>query len=224
MSNSRVVTTACGGGFPEFHLKYNSRKVLERDVAWLVRYLENAVVSGEEYAHGNTLQVGWVVVQIREVGASGRLSVFEPDFKGLPIRFTESVTSSLWHLRLQLGAVESLGLQADFPNSRQSALCCSRLGVAGSDIFLRRDGSEGNDSGWFVGCADSGHDHNEPGNLKRLSLYELVCRYYSVVDFLAFPAGYGFVLRGKALDILSESGHVIPEPGSLLAHKYRTVR
>ncbi len=219
MVDSAVVTIRCGHGHPDFELKYNRDVVLKDDLLWLSEYLENMVDSGVRYRPDETLQIGWVVTQVRYASDSEKLSIFEPDFAGSPLAFTESVTMSLGHLRLQLGALESLGLEADFPSTRQSAICCNRLSDFGG-LFLRREEACGHDSGWFIGCLDSDHNHDRVENLKRSSLYELVCENPSVVEFLAFPVGVSILLRGSYLEILEGEGEMKPKPGSLLDQKF----
>jgi len=94
----------------------------------------------------------------------------------------------LRHLRLQKSVVESVGLEniLAFPNIRQSGIICSRHQDS-IDFVMDRSKSENQDSGWFVGCEDPNHNHNDPANLQRTSLYELVLAKPDCIPFLALP-------------------------------------
>jgi hypothetical protein len=61
----------------------------------------------------------------------------------------------------------------------------------------RSEGTNERDSGWFVGCRDHGHDHNDPGNLRCLSLYEAYLGQRGIQGFVTFPAGATVVIERK---------------------------
>lgn len=45
------------------------------------------------------------------------------------------------------------------------------------------------DSGWFVGCLDDDHDHNDSDNLLCVSLYEAYTKQKGIQSFVTFPVG-----------------------------------
>jgi hypothetical protein len=188
----RTVTTAkcCVLGHPEFTLAYDLRQVLERDVRWYAGVLEQIVQSGSRFKPGDSLQLGWSVVRVTSL-PDGTLGLEEYDLKGMPPKRQAGGTESLRVLRLQKDTLESVlpAKSLTLPSLVQSCIVCTRL--ASSKTFLiQRDAAQGEVSGWFLGCADSAHDHNVVANLKKVSLYEAIvvhCR--AALPFLAFPPG-----------------------------------
>ena len=51
--------------------------------------------------------------------------------------------------------------------------------------MTRSDPTDSADSGWFVGCLADDHDHQQPANLTRVSLYEAFLRQPAIQGFLA---------------------------------------
>ena len=98
--------------------------------------------------------------------------------QSMPIVWEQTVSRTLRDLRLQKDVVESVLSPDDlsFPSLLQSGLICTRLGTTTGLIMERVEGS-GNDSGWFCGCYDADHDHNDAAELKCVSLYEAAVCY-----------------------------------------------
>jgi hypothetical protein len=213
-------TTRCSRhGHSEFRITADPAvAVVEGDATWLLEWLEDTVAQGTRFADGQTCQVGWVVTQIRQDGG-GDLSIWEPDMCHLPVEWSESVSRTLAHLRLQKDVVESMlpSEELAFPSMVQSAIVCTRLQEA-EDLVLERSAPAAADSGWFCGCREDDHDHNDSTELRRVSLYEAaVKRTPQIIPYLALPpgvliavaAGLPVVFRdGKPLDV---------HPGSYLA-------
>ena len=102
----------------------------------------------------------------------------------------DSVTRTLADLRQQRDVAESFNphIELDFPTMLQSALVCADLSIREAAV-MARDAPDGRDSGWFFGCGNPHHDHNDPANLLRVSLDEVGCRNPRVIRYLALPAG-----------------------------------
>lgn len=211
----RRMTTRCHAyGHPEFILEV-ARSILAEDSDWLIQYLENSVARGEVFRAGETLQTGWMINSFRE--CSEGLMVFEPDMIARPIRFVNSVTRTLTHLRLQKDVAESVGLEDCllFPSIRQSAIACKAWGEVESFSLSRFD-PEGADSGWFVGCLMD-HDHDAPENLERVSLYDIGSTHSILVQFLALPPGVSLLLENEDVSFL-KNGEPLPiREGTLLS-------
>lgn len=198
-SKQIVRTTECQRQrHPEFRLSFDSTQVVDPDVMWLLGFLTKNVASGIQYKPDQLFQIGWMILKVHS-NEEGTLSLFEPDFEDLPIRFIDSVTQTLVHLRLQKSVLESVAMEdsVTFPSLLQSALTCTRSKDR-ADFLMERFESSANDSGWYLGCLDNDHDHNDPTNLKRLSLYELACGRPACVPFVALPPQS--VVEAKAND------------------------
>jgi hypothetical protein len=197
-------------GHAEFSISYDSGQIVNEDAIWLISYLENAVISGTVFRVGETIQIGWMVNEIAKQ-ADG-LTLLEPDFSGVPITWRKSVDTTLAHLRLQKSVAESVALGVQMPSICESAIVCERFPDS-KQLLLTRDEPQGNDSGWFLGCSDSSHDHNNPKVLRRISLYEAVTKRRDVVEYIALPSGIRIVtgsppqisLKDQVLQIVADS-------------------
>lgn len=206
----------------EFRITYDPAIVpVEGDVRWLVGWLEQSVAHGKRFAPGQTCQLGWIVTEVRQ-GNDGHLSFWEPDMRVVPVAWTESVSNTLAHFRLQKDVVESV-LSADalsYPSMCQSAIICSRLGQK-DGLVMERSDSSGTDSGWFFGCREDDHEHNEVAELQRVSVYEAAVRHApQIVPYLALPTG---VLLGvnKGVPAIFQGGELLEfKPGSFLAARH----
>lgn len=207
---------------PEFHINYDPALVpVQDDVRWFAGWLEQSVAQGKQFAPGQTCQIGWMVTEVRQ-GNDGLLSFWEPDMQAMPVAWVESVSNTLAHLRQQKDVVESV-LSADSltcPSMLQSALICTRLGRQDGFVMERTD-SSGTDSGWYFGCADENHEHNEVTELRCVSVYEAAVRYApQIVPYLALPTGL-IILVSEGVPSIFQDGELLKfKPGSFLAARH----
>lgn len=191
-------TTKCKKhGHSEFKLSFDDY-VIDPWIDWLVDYLEKSVKS-ENYEDGETMQIGWMVNLIKK--ENGDLTLCEPDFKKMPVHWVASVSATLSHLFLQKYVAESLGLEKklDIPTLTNTAIRCNKFGKQGAKFFASRtEPSENNpdDSGWFLGCVDEKHDHNNPKTLSLISLYEAATINPSIVPYLSLPENVSVMETG----------------------------
>lgn len=215
-----LTTTTCRRyRHPEFRLRYDPEILaVEDDVKWFFSWLEESVSQGKRYVAGETCQVGWGMVEFRK-DKYGDLTIWEPDMRQIPIAWSESVSRTLAHLRLQKDVVESvLSLEkACFPSMRDSAIICSRLGRC-EGLVMERGKPEGNNSGWYFGCNDENHDHDDIAELRCVSLYEAAVNYSPrIVPFLALPEGILVVSSRSGWSIFQDGDRLDLTPGSYLA-------
>jgi hypothetical protein len=182
-------TTRCKQfAHPEVVVGYADTGVVQEDVANLIRILESMVEAGSSFEPGETVEVGWLYGQFREHHA-GALTLYEPDLKAFPVSWVLGVTNILVTKRFQLDVADSFDLRerASFTTFRHSCLICSEY-RAGIDFFMSRSQPENATSGWFIGCLNEQHDHNDPNKLICISTYELVTRVSrSPLMYLALP-------------------------------------
>jgi hypothetical protein len=193
----RVTTKHCAKyGQREISVAYDENLVLESDVNWLLGWLESEAARGRRFLASETIQIGWMVTKL-ETFKGGMLEICEPDMKAFPVKFVNSVTNTLIHLRFQKMVVESIDCAQEFsiPSLRQTAITCNSLGEH-AGVFMDRHVPKDNDSGWFVGCADSRHDHQDLKNLRVMSLYEIVvCHEPVIIRYVALPPGISVLIR-----------------------------
>jgi len=226
MSPSQTrTTTQCGRhGHPEFTIQFDSPPVPESAVNWFIRFLEGDVAAGASYKADETLQVGWVICKLL-LRSDGTLGVCEPDFKGMPVNWLESVTRTLLHLFIQKSVAESVDLEFQFPTYLNTGIVCTDF-YASTGFLLSRDEpslKNDNDSGWFFGCRNREHDHNSPDSLRLSTLYECAVRKPSIVQYLALPVRTKLVVpdsNNPAEFAITFDGQIIePKEGSYLARK-----
>jgi hypothetical protein len=207
---------------PEFRITYDPAIVpVEADLRWFLGWLEQSIAQGKRFAPGQTCQIGWMLTEVRQ-GNDSLLSLWEPDMRAMPVSWTESVSNTLAHLRLQTDVVESV-LSADalsYPSIRQSAIICTRLGQK-DGLVMERTEPSGADSGWFFGCREKDHQHNDVAELLRVSLYEAAIRYApQIVPYLALPKGV-LIAVSKGVPAIFQDGELLDlKPGSFLAARH----
>ena len=70
------------------------------------------------------------------------------------------------------------------------------------------------ESGWFIGCCDHEHDHNNPAELSTGHLYHLVVSFPGLFPYLAMPVGYQILFEEHQAIIFhpgEQHGQVDPE-------------
>src|SRR5437867_369975 len=186
-----ITSSGCGKyNQPEFRLRFDPELALERDDRELDETLEGHVASGQKIMSGQYLRFGWMGLHFHEL-TKHLLAVQEPDLRGFPVQFVDSVTATLRHLRWQKDCAVSVGVPEplSFPTMFQSAAICRRL-APNQPFLMERKPPTDDDSGWFIGCSDVSHEHGRADKLVRASLYEIVLRFHqAVAAFLALPAG-----------------------------------
>lgn len=189
----------------------------KQDVEWLIDWFENSVGDGERYSDGELVQIGWMLNLLSAMD-DGRLLLREPDMQAIPIEWTDGVTETLRHLRLQKDTAESLGLGSDlqFPTIRHSAILGVDVDWNTHAFILERVAATAMDSGWFVGRLGSSLDYNDPENLHRVSLYEAVVRCPNIVMFMSLPFGIKVEYSDENIAVWLDGRLVTPSANSYL--------
>jgi len=197
-------------------INFDGSKALPEDGRALIRHLEERVTTGTSFRSGDMIQIGWTLANVRD-DSDGGLRLYEPDMKEIPIRWTEGVTTTLAHLRLQKDAAASFGREPDFPSIRDSILIANDLVQTSTSFVLERGHPSANDSGWFLGVRGTSLDYNESSNLRRDSLYRTALDHPQLIMYLALPAGFRVLINGRSARFFLEGKPADPAPGTLLA-------
>ena len=74
------------------------------------------------------------------------------------------------------------------------------------------------DSGWFIGCCSSDHDHNNSKELAKLHLIHLVGEFPGLFPYIAMPVGTQLVFETSQVIVFhpGEQGGQV-DPGNLLS-------
>jgi hypothetical protein len=207
---------------PEFAVEWSGDDALKPWLNNFLGWLEGEVATGTQFEPGEIVQFGWSFLKATP-RPDGTLALFEPDFTSMPVAFVDSVSNTLFHTMLQRFAADSLDLTTaiEIPSLRQSCIVCSRFGPEQDVLLDRARPSNEQDSGWFFGCTQPDHDHNDPKECERKSLYEVAALGDSrLIPFLALPPGVKVYLEQSTLAVWQEGKELKCKPGSYLAKKY----
>jgi len=218
---TRKTTECTRHGHVEFTIQYEN-PMPESIVNWLIKFLEGDVAAGAAYKADETLQVGWMICKLLS-RSDETLGICEPDFKAMPVNWTESVTRTLFHLFTQKSVAESVDMDFQFPSYLNTGIVCTDL-YSGTGFLMSRDEpskNNENDSGWFFGCRNRDHNHNSADTLRLTTLYECAVRKPSIIQYLALPVrttvAVGNPNRPWEFAITFDGKLLEPKEGSYLA-------
>ena len=149
---------------------------------WLLDYFANGLANGAHFAPGQTVQIGWMIVQL-QAAEEGVLEVWEPDFQVFPIRWIRGVNWTLRHVILQRSICDELKCEPEFPSLRHSGVMSRGFKIS-KDFKISRDTPNAADSGWVF--MEPGYSGTQ-GEYQ--SLYQLALWNMRIVPFLALPPG-----------------------------------
>lgn len=200
-------------------ISFSTSTAIEPDREFLKTYFEDGIRAGVIFKPDQLVQVGCMITRLVTV-SSDELEVYEPDMKQMPIQFTGSADNTLVILRKQKSVNESLNLQNQivFAPVNHYLITCSQYRQ--KDFIMDRGEVENNNTGWFIGCTDKDHDHNNIENLKRISVYEAMLAKPEIIELLALPPGT-FVIKSEInLIIYKDDIELSVQQGSYLQQKY----
>lgn len=216
-------TTKCGQfKHPEFTLEADESAVPATHLQDMAKTIESMVAQGSVFKPGETSQVGWMITEVQRYGTS-QLTLVEPDMKSFPIKWVPGITHTLRQKMIQVFMLDSVSLRDDMeiPSILQSLLVCTRY--TSSSFFMNRsENPNETDSGWFVGCLEDGHNHNDPANLRCVSLYEAYLHQHGIEGFVTFPVGSMIVCEpGEGVTIFKDGQKCSIQKGSMLEAWFR---
>ena len=212
---------------PEFVIEVDETRIPDEQIKLFIQNLEGLVAGGRVFQPQETFKLGWMTTEVRAYEGS-RLTLYEPDMKSWPIRFVPGISESLHQEMMQVFFIDSLAIprqEMEIPDIRQSAMVCSRYQEA-RDLFLARsEPFEKTDSGWFVGCLDDDHDHEEVENLTVVTLYQAFLSRPEIEVWASFPRGTLIALEeGLVPRITRDDIPLDIQPGSFLERMIRRWR
>lgn len=215
----KISTTRCKKfGHQEFVLEADESSVPDIYLREMADTIERMVEEGECFSLGQTFQIGWMITQVEAYDAT-QLTLVEPDMEAFPIKWIPGITHTLRHKMLQVFMLDSVSLryQMQIPTILQSLIACNKYSSP-NFLMVRSDPTNERDSGWFVGCLDKNHDHNDTAHLHCISLYEAYLNQRGIHGFVAFPTGIMIVMDQKrGLSIVNDKDEPLAvQPASFL--------
>jgi len=193
----QITTTQCSRHrHPEFVLECDERLIPPENLQRVADTIESMVASGSKFKADQTFQIGWLFTLVKPYDKV-RLTLVEPDMRQMPIQWVSGITQTLRQMMVQLFMLDSVNMRSSMTIShlQQSLIACTRY--TEPDFVMERVQEEGHASGWFLGCADEGHDHNARDNLFLVSLYEAYLNQPAIEGFLTFPPGSTITVSRK---------------------------
>jgi len=183
-------------------------RVEQRYVDDQLAALAAAIDGGVEFSESEgEFRIGWMLTDLVRTDA-GYLQIHEPDFVHMPIRSVASLDRTFLHFASQVRMAEKLGFgdQLDLPTIAHACLVCGRY-HEGERYVMERFAPEGlRDSGWYIGCADASHDHNDAQNLRRISLYEACLQRPLLAAYVGLPVGVQVLISAQGLEAATHQG------------------
>lgn len=190
-------TTRCSAhGHPELTIRFGREVPVPGLERMLLGYFEEQVARGTKFLAGQTVQIGWATLRLMQ-RQDGTLGVLEPDLRG-ELKWIESVDQSLFETWRQKEILDSVGLaeRAAFPRQALMAIVCTKAWDSPTLMLARTEPTGPTDSGWFIGCADEAHDHQQPDALVAVPLIEVAVRLPPLTQFFALPPGVDALVIG----------------------------
>lgn len=154
---------------------------------------------------GQTMTYGWTLLHFRSSreedvpAVEGKLIIQElvDPWSDEPAAYQDGCYGSILLKRIQNRVIirRRITGESDAPYRYHHAIVCANLHPALPDRFVMErvrepDGTSGErNSGWYFGCLDHQHDHDQPENLLSAHLLHLVEQRRYIFPYLSLPVG-----------------------------------
>lgn len=157
----------------------------------LILWLKNRDVKA-----GEMVQFGWFWfrVVVNELG----IDLESLDFAAMGSWSCDLKNAGTIH-RLQQDVLEREAIEPQDCHLCQYATITRSYLPGHPSVYMKRDGPQGSDSGWFVGVQDNDRDINDPDNLYRESLYELTIKDRRFAPYWLLPNPYAVLFDGNSV-------------------------
>lgn len=183
----------------------------------LISYFEDAVDAGARFAAGETVQYGWALLLL-QADTDGALSLWEPDFKSMPIAWSRGCGQALRHAALQHAVCEIVRVEPAISSLRQPAVVSAGFPTAMDGFVMSREPDDGGGSGWLLRELEP-PDHDAT----LMSLYQAAIAQPRIIPFLALPPGTTVTYAGRTL-IIAGTGFEATSATSDLLRSLRDFR
>ena len=169
--------------------------VTDEGISRVLQYVSDYIAtSGQHILAGETMRYGWSTIRFVPTASPTILNIeeltnpFAPGNEG----FSVGASKAIAILTEQDATVHRNGIAkvAHHPHRSELALICRRLTPNPPPkvmVFDRIKANRSDDSGWFVGCGNTEHNHNDFNELSRLHLVYLTSLNALIVNYLAMP-------------------------------------
>jgi hypothetical protein len=183
----------------------------------VLRYISDYVTSAHQVLMpGETMRYGWSTLRFAQDPGDPALTIEE---LAQPLStendvFVRGAAKAIAILRAQDDTVRRNGggSSAHHPHRSERAVICRRLSPTSAHVmvFDRIKARQNDQSGWFVGCGSTTHDHNDVNELASLHLVHLSERDPRIVPYLAMPEDSRIVFEPEQVFVFGpneQEGH-----------------
>lgn len=195
-------------GHLEMRIKYGSGVGVE-DTSKVLTYISDYLLtSGQRIQHNETMRYGWSTLRFNANSEIGMLTIEELEKPLDPYanEYIEGVARSVAILNQQDATVARNGIigQGHHPHRTEMAVICRHIRPDSTVMVLDRiKTSAVDDSGWFIGCGRSDHNHNDPNELARIHLVYIVESRPNLLMYMAMPDETRVVLDRNSVIVFS---------------------
>lgn len=189
----RAVTQGMAGmGQYEFALDITDH-VTDDTATQVLRYVTDYVAtSGQKILPGETMRYGWSTLRFTQDGEWLVVEELANPFATSADAYIRGAARSIAILTEQDAAVQRNAIPAagHHPHRSELAVVCRRLAPDQPRtvmVFDRLKSQRTDDSGWFIGCGNQAHNHNDVNELARIHLVYVAELDPRVVYYLAMP-------------------------------------
>lgn len=195
----------------------------------LLEFLESYITGKQKYIlPGQTLPYGWTV--LRFVSDEQQVSGIESDvlliqekqyISSRKNQYTSGVSCTMALLQLQHEAMQRNRVtgEAAYPSSSQLVIVCTRampekIQYLRPLMVHRAWQPTMHRSGWFIGCCEHEHDHDNPHELASVHLSHIIERFPGLFPYVAMPVGTQLLFEDNQAIIFhpgEQYGQVDPE-------------
>lgn len=172
----------------------------------LLRYIGDYIaISGQHIRPNETMRYGWSTLRFTKSTNEPLLIIEElkDPFSAASSVYIAGADTAVSVLNEQDAAVQRNGIEraAHHPHRSEIAVICRHVTPTSAVlVFDRIKTTRADDSGWFVGCGNPDHDHNDTRELARMHLIYLAEALPQIVTYLAMPEDSRVVFEnGKAI-------------------------
>ncbi len=172
---------------------------------WLISYFNDQVQGGVRFKAGQTIQIGWGLLKLTG-DDDGELSVSEPDFSSMPVRWVEGASRVMRHFIIQREVCDQIGVEPLFPSMVEPGVVSPSFVSGPSAFSMSRD-----QTGWlFVSKHDAGHQ------AELHSLYAVGIERPAIIPFLALPSNAEILWEEGCVEITLDGLHQSSTSNSFL--------
>ena len=196
-----------------------TNEATEENAAKVLNYIANYVAKAQQLINaGETIRYGWSTLRFAQEPDAHILSIEElvDPFSTAADSYARGAGKAIAILREQDRTVQRNGSGpiGHHPHRSERVVICRRLPPNVPwrvMVFDRLQSRQADQSGWFVGCGQADHAHNDVKELASLHLVYLAERDPRIVHYLAMPEDTRIVFEHNKIIVFSpqeQAGHL----------------